>query len=320
MRCRIVAVIAVALLPAFAVAQAYPDKPVRMIVAVPAGGTPDVVARMVQPGLSSLLGQQVVIDNRGGAGGLIGTELAAKAAPDGYTLFFSAPGPLTVVPHLQKQVGYDTQKDFAPIGLIATGPFVLLAHPSVPVETVGGLIALAKAEPGKLRYASAGNGSSNHLSTELFKNMAGVNITHVPYKGAPQGVTDVIGGHVHLTMISIPTALPQVKAGRLRLLGISSAKRSPLLPEVATISEAGVPGYEWSTWLGLLAPAKTSRQIVAHLNGTLVKVVRAPGLKSQFEVLGYEVVGSSPEEFAAFISADWAKNARAVKFSGAKID
>jgi tripartite-type tricarboxylate transporter receptor subunit TctC len=303
-----------------AAAQAYPDKPIRVIVPVPAGGTPDVVARMVAPGLSTLLGQQLVIDNRGGAGGLIGAELAARAVPDGYTVFFSSPGSLTILPHLQKQVAYDTLKDFAPISLVSIGPFLLITHPSVPARTVKELIALARAEPGKLNYASAGNGAANHLAMELFKSMAGVNITHVPYKGAPQAVTDLIGGSVNLMFNSIPPVLQHIKTGRLRLLAVASAKRSPQLPDVPTVSEAGVPGYEAITWFGLLAPAKTPKPIIARLNDVMVKVVHAPDLKSQLEIQGYDPVGSSPEEFAAFIRAESEKYATVVKFSGAKVD
>jgi tripartite-type tricarboxylate transporter receptor subunit TctC len=234
--CKLLAIAAAALLPALGTAQGYPDRPIRVIVPVPAGGTPDVVARMVQPGLTSLLGQQLVIDNRGGAGGLIGAEVAAKAVPDGYTLFFSSPGALTILPHLQKQVAYDTLRDFAPISLVSVGPFLLITHPSLPVKTVKELVALAKSEPGKLNYASAGNGAANHLAMELFKSMAGINITHVPYKGAPQAVTDLIGGSVNLTFNSIPPVLQHIKSGRLRLLGVSSAKRSPQLPDVPTVS------------------------------------------------------------------------------------
>jgi tripartite-type tricarboxylate transporter receptor subunit TctC len=310
---------AIALLPPLAAAQGYPDKPVRVIVSVPAGGTPDVVARMVAPGLTNLFGQQFVIDNRGGAGGLIGAELAARAAPDGYTLLFSGPS-FTILPLLQKQAAYDALKDFAPINLVSIGPYLLITHPSVQARTVQQLIALARAEPGKLNYASAGNGSPNHLATELFKSMAGVSITHVPYKGAPQAWTDLLGGHMHLTFSSIPPVLQHIKAGRLQLLGISSARRSPQLPDVPTISEAGVPGYEWSTWFGLVAPAKTPKQIVARLNAALAEVVRAPDIKSQFEVLGYNAAGSGPEEFAAFIRAESQKYAKVVKLSGVKID
>ena len=317
---RVLAGLAVALLPLPAAAQAYPDKPIRVIVPVPAGGTPDVVARMVAPGLSSLLGQQLVIDNRGGAGALIGTELAARAVPDGYTLFFSSPGPLTILPHLQKKITYDPMRDFAPVSLICIGPFLLIAHPAVPVKAVKELIALAKAEPGKLNYASAGNGTPNHLAMELFKSMAGVNMTHVPYKGAPQAVTDLIGGSVELMFNSIPPALPHIRSGRLKLLAVASVRRSPQLPDVPTIGEAGVPGFEAITWFGLLVPAKTPKQIVARLNELVVKLVRAPELKSQFEILGFEAVGGSPGEFAAFIRAESEKYAKAVKLSGAKVD
>ena len=316
----VIALLAVALSPSPAFAQAYPDKPIRVIVPVPAGGTPDVVARMVTPGLSVLLGQQLVIDNRGGAGGLIGAETAARAIPDGYTLFFSSPGSLTILPHLQKHVNYDTLRDFAPVSLVAVGPFLLITHPSVPAKSVKELLALAKAEPGKLNYASAGNGAANHLAMELFKSMAGVNITHVPYKGAPQAVTDLIGGSVNLMFNSIPPALQHIKSGRLRLLAVSSAKRSPQLPDTPTVSEAGVPGYESITWFGLLAPAKTPPAILARLHRELVKVVRAPDMRAQLELQGYDPVGGSPAEFAGFIRAESEKYARVVKLSGAKVD
>ena len=304
--------------PAFA--RPYPDKPIRVIVPVPAGGTPDVVARMVSPGLSALLGQQLVIDNRGGAGGLIGAELAAKAAPDGYTLFFSSPGSLTILPHMHKKVEYDTLRDFAPVSLVASGPFLLITHPSVPVKTVKDLIALAKAQPGKLNYASAGSGAANHLAMELFKSLAAVDITHVPYKGAPQAVTDLIGGSVNLMFNSIPPVIQHIRAGRLRLLAVSSAKRSPQLPDVPTVSEAGVPGYEFTTWFGLLAPARTPPAILARLNAELVKVVHAPEMKAQLEIQGYDPVGGTPQEFSAFIRAENAKYAKLVRLSGAKVD
>ena len=314
------ALLAAVLSPFVVFAQNYPDKPVRVIVPVPAGGTPDVVARMVSPGLSALLGQQLVIDNRGGAGGLIGAEMAAKAVADGYTLFFSSPGALTILPHLQKQANYDTLRDFAPIAQVASGPFLLITHPSVPVKSVKELLALAKADPGRLNYASAGNGAANHLAMELFKSMAGVNLTHVPYNGAPQAVTDLIGGSVNLMFNSIPPALQHIKAGRLRMLGVSSAKRSPQLPDVPTISEAGVAGYESITWFGLLAPAKTPPAIIARLHTELVKVVRAPEMRAQLEIQGYDPVGGSAAEFTAFIRAESEKYKKVVKLSGAKVD
>jgi tripartite-type tricarboxylate transporter receptor subunit TctC len=317
-QCCVAAVLA-ALAP-FVCAQQYPNRPVRVILPVPAGGTPDVVARMVTPGLVSEFGQQFVIDNRAGAGGLIAAEMAARAAPDGYTLFFSSPGALTILPYLQKQVAYDAARDFAPVSLAAIGPFLLIAHPSVPVQTVKDLLALAKAKPGALNYASAGSGAANHLAMELFKSMAGVDILHVPYKGAPQAVTDLIGGSINLMFNSIPPVIQHIKAGRLKLLGVSSAKRSPQLPDVPTVSEAGVRGYESTTWFGLLAPAKTPPAIIARLNQATVKAVNAPELKTQLAVLGYDPVGSTPAEFAAFISAEAKKNAKIVKLSGAKVD
>jgi len=252
---------------------------------------------------------------------LIGAELAAKAVPDGYTLFFSSPGALVILPYLQKQVAYDTLRDFTPVSLVSTGPFLLIAHPSLPAKSVKELLALAKADPGKINYASAGNGAANHLAMELFKSMSGVNLTHIPYKGAPQAVTDLIGGSgVSLMFNSIPPVIQHIKAGRLKLLGVSSAKRSPQLPEVPTISESGVSGYESITWFGLLVPAKTPAAIVKRLNELLVKVVSAPELKAQFEILGYDPVGSSSAEFSTFILGESEKFGRAVKLSGAKVD
>jgi len=312
--------LAAALVPAFAAAQGYPDRPVRVILPVPAGGTPDVLARTVTPAMSELLGRQLVVDNRGGAGGRIAAELAAQAAPDGYTLFLSSPGALTIVPHLSKDVPYDAFKDFLPVSLISTGPFLLLTHPAVPVKTVKDLIALAKAEPGKLNYSSAGSGTANHLAMELFKSMAGVNFMHVPYKGAPLAVTDLLAGRVSVTFNSIPPVLAHIKAGRMRPLGVAGARRSPLLPEVPTIEEAGVAGYESGSWLGLLAPARTPPAIVARLNEAVVKVVHVPEIHSRLESLGADPVGGTPQEFARRIRREWEENAKIVKLAGVRID
>jgi tripartite-type tricarboxylate transporter receptor subunit TctC len=313
---RVLCVISAALLAPLAGAQSYPVKPIRVILSVPAGATPDVTARLVTPALSSVLGQPLVVDNRGGAGGLIGAEIVARSAPDGYTVFISSPGALTILPHLRK-VPYDTLKDFTPVSLISVGPFVLIAHPSLPVQSVKDLIALAKAQPGRLNYASAGNGVANHLAMELFKQMAGVDILHVPYKGAPQAVTDVLAGHMNMMIAPI---VGHIRAGRVRVLGIASAKRSPQLPEVPTISEAGVPGFEAENWFGMFAPAKTPRRIIARLNEALVKVVRSPEIQAQFAALGADAVGNSPEEFAAFVRRDLEKYARVVRISGARVD
>lgn len=306
--------------PALAAAQTYPEKPIRVILSVPAGATPDVTARLVTPGLSRLLGQQLVVDNRPGAGGMIGAEIASKAPPDGYTLFISSPGALTILPHLRKNVPYDTLRDFAPISLLSIGPFVLITHPSVPAGTVKELIALAKAQPGKLNYASAGNGTANHLAMELFKHMADIDIVHVPYKGAPQAVSDVVAGHMNMMFNSIAPIVGHIKAGRLRVLGIASAQRSPQLPDVPTISEAGVPGFEAVNWFGMFAPAKTPKRIIARLNEAVVKVVHTPEIRAQFLALGADPVGSSSEEFAAFVRRDMEKYAKVVKLSGAKVD
>jgi tripartite-type tricarboxylate transporter receptor subunit TctC len=301
-------------------AQTYPSKPIRVILPVPAGGTPDVLARNVTPGIAEMLGQSLVIDNRGGAGGRIAAELVARAAPDGYTIFLTSPGALTIVPHVSKNVPYDTHKDFAPIGLISKGAFLLLVHPSVPVKSVKELIALARSEPGKLNYSSAGNGTANHLAMEHFKSVAGVNFTHVPYKGAPQAVTDLLAGRVSVTMNSIPPILAHIKAGRLLPLAVAGAKRSPLLPGVPTANEAGVPNFEAGSWLGLAAPGKTPKRIIARLSEVMVKAVNAPATRSRIEALGAEPVASSPAEFAALIRREWELNAKIIKAAGVKVD
>jgi tripartite-type tricarboxylate transporter receptor subunit TctC len=317
---KVIPLLAVMSFPAHAAGQAYPEKPIRVILSVPAGATPDVTARLVTPGVSRLLGQQLVVDNRPGAGGMIGAEIASKATPDGYTLFISSPGALTILPHLRKHVPYDTLRDFVPISLISIGPFVLITHPSVPARTVKELIALAKAQPGKLNYASAGNGTANHLAMELFKHMAGIDIVHVPYKGAPQAVTDVVAGHMNMMFNSIAPIVGHIKAGRLRVLGIASAQRSAQLPDVPTISEAGLPGFEAVNWFGMFAPAKTPKRIIARLNEAVVKVVHTPEIQAQFLTLGADPVGSSAEDFAAFVRKDMEKYATIVKISGARVD
>jgi tripartite-type tricarboxylate transporter receptor subunit TctC len=310
---------ATGLIASAAAAQSYPDRPIRVIVGVPAGGTPDVMARMVTTGMSKTLGQALVIDNRGGAGGLIGAEIAAKAAPDGYTLFVSSAGPLTILPHMQK-IAYDPLQDFAPIGLIGSNPFLLLTHPSVPAKTLKELIALAKSQPGRLNYASAGNGTPNHLAMELFKSMAGVNITHVPYKGAPQAVTDVLAGHMNMMFNSIPPVLAHVRAERIRALGVGGSRRAAQLPDVPTISEAGVPGYEAITWFGMLAPAKTPKAILARVQEAFAKTINSPEVRSLLEAQGADAGSANGQDFGALIRRDLEKYSKVVKTSGAKID
>ena len=316
----VVTAVVLTMLASVAQAQGYPARPIRVILAVPAGGTPDVMARTVTPAMSRVLGQNLVVDNRPGAGGLIGTELAAKSAADGYTLLVSSPGPLTIVPHLQKQLGYDPLRDFVPIGLISSNPFLLVVHPSVPAKSVKELVAIARAAPGKLNYASAGNGAANHLAMELFKSMAQINITHVPYKGAPQAVSDMVAGHMNMMFNSIPPVLSFIKAERVRALGVGGARRSVQLPEVPTIAEAGVPGYEAITWFGFLAPARTPKAIVAQLSDALVKALNAPETRSVIEAQGMDSGTGRAEEFAALIKREYQRNAHVVKISGAKID
>jgi len=318
--CRAVVACAASLLPALVVAQGYPTKPIRVVVSVPAGGTPDVLARSVTPSMATLLGQQLVLDNRGGAGGRIAAETVAGATPDGYTLFLTSPPCLTILPHMSK-VRYNTLTDFIPISLIATGPMLLLTHPSSTITSVRDLIARAKAEPGKLNYGSAGSGTANHIGMEVFKGMAGISLTHIPYAGAPQSVIDLIAGRTDVMMNSIPPALPHVRTGKLRALGVAGATRSPLLPDVPTIDEAaGMRGVQAGSWLGLLAPAGTPRHIVSRLNEVVVQVVRAPETRARLIGQGSDPVGNSPQEFAAFLRTDYDKNGTAVKQAGLKVD
>ncbi|MGZ5227067.1 MAG: Bug family tripartite tricarboxylate transporter substrate binding protein [Burkholderiales bacterium] len=318
--CRAALTYTVVFLSTFVSAQSYPTKPVRVIVSVPAGGTPDVLARAVTPAMSAALGQQLVLDNRGGAGGRIAAETVAGAVPDGYTLFMTSPPCLTILPHLAK-VPYDTLKDFSPISLIATGPMLLLTPPASPIATVKDLIARAKAQPGKLNYGSAGNGTANHMGMELFKAIAGINLTHVPYAGAPQSVIDLLAGRIDVMMNSIPPAVPHVKQGRLRALALAGAARSPLLPEVATVDEAtGLRGVEAGSWLGLLAPAGTPRHVIARLNEVAASVVRAADSRARLVALGAEPIGDSPAEFRTFLRADFERNGTIVKRAGVKIE
>jgi tripartite-type tricarboxylate transporter receptor subunit TctC len=270
--------------------------------------------------MATLLGQQLVLDNRGGAGGRIAAETVAGATPDGYTLFLTSPPCLTILPHMSK-VRYNTLTDFIPISLIATGPMLLLTHPSSTITSVRDLIARAKAEPGKLNYGSAGSGTANHIGMEVFKGMAGISLTHIPYAGAPQSVIDLIAGRTDVMMNSIPPALPHVRTGKLRALGVAGATRSPLLPDVPTIDEAaGMRGVQAGSWLGLLAPAGTPRHIVSRLNEVVVQVVRAPETRSRLIGLGGDPVGNSSQEFAAFLRTDYDKNGAAVKQAGLKVD
>jgi tripartite-type tricarboxylate transporter receptor subunit TctC len=301
-------------------AQSYPARPIRIIVPQTPGGTADTMARILAPGLSAALGQQLVIDNRGGAGGIIGTDMVARAAPDGYTLSFNGTGPLAISPNIHKDVPYDPVKDFQPVCMTTVSPFALVTHPSVRARTVRELIALARTDPGKLNYASAGSGSVVYLGMELFKTMAGIDILHVPYKGTAPGLTDVMAGQVAMMLYTVAPALQHAAAERLRVLGISSAKRSSQRPDIPTIAEAGLAGYEVTTWTGLLAPAKTPREISARLHDAMLIALRAPQTRAQLDAQGVDIVGGTGEEFAAFIREDVLRNARVIKAASARAE
>lgn len=308
------------LLAQAAAANTYPTRPIRIIVPQTPGGTADIMARILAPSLSAALGQQLVIDNRGGAGGIIGTEMVARAAPDGYTLSFNGAGPLTISPNIQKDIPYDPLRDLQAVSMTTVSPFALVVHPAVRARTVKELIALARAEPGKLNYASAGSGSVVFLGMELFKNMAGINILHVPYKGTAQGLTDVMAGQISMMLFTVAPALQHAAAERVRVLGITSAQRSAQRPEVPTIAEAGLAGYAVTTWTGLLAPANTPRAIINRLREAVLNSLRAPQARAQLEAQGADIAGSTPEEFAAFIKDELARHARVLKAAGGKME
>lgn len=299
-------------------AQAWPSKPIRYIVPFPPGAFNDTLGRIMSSELPKALGQPVLVENRPGGNTIIGTEAAAKSAPDGYTLFGAAL-PFSVIQSLYK-TSFDVTKDFAPITLAGTTPNLLVANPNVPVNTVKELIAAAKATPGGLNYASTGNGTSNHLSFELFKSMTGTAITHIPYKGSAPAVTDLIAGQVQVMFDNTPNVLPHVRAGKLKAIAVSSKKRSSLAPEVPTVDEAGVPGYDVTVWFGILAPAGTPREIVQRLNTEMVKIMRSPEITSRFNNAGVDVVASSPDEFSVFLKSEVARWAKVVQDANIKAD
>jgi tripartite-type tricarboxylate transporter receptor subunit TctC len=300
-------------------AQPYPTKPIRIVVPFPPGGTSDILARAVGQKLSEEWKQQVIVDDRPGAGANIGAELVAKAPPDGYTLLLASTIH-AINPSLYSKLGYDPVKDFTPITLIAATSQVLVIHNSLPVKTVREFIAYAKKHPGELNYSSAGNGSQPHLTAELFKSMTGIDIVHVPYKGAPPAMTDLLAGQVALTFATAPSAVPYVKAGRLRALGVSTAQRITALPDVPTIAEAGVPGFEASGANGLVGPAGLSSAIVERLNAAVVRIVREPAMSRYLSEQGADPVTMTPAEYGAYIKAEVAKWAKVVRASGAKVD
>jgi len=304
-----------------ALAQApFPTKPVRLVVPFPAGGTTDILARAAAQKLSETLGQQVIVDNRPGAGGNIGAELVAKAPADGYTLLMGTVGTHAINPSLYAKMPYDHVKDFAPVILVAGVPNVLVVNPDLPFKTVADVVAYAKANPGKLNFASSGSGTSIHLSGELFKVIAGVQMTHVPYKGSAPALTDLIGGQVQLMFDNLPSALPQIKGGKLRAVAVTSTTRAAALPDVPTVAESGLPGFESSSWFGILAPAGTPKDIIAKINTDVQKWLSTPEAKEKLLGQGAIAAGGSPDEFAKHIQAETAKWAKVVKESGAKVD
>jgi tripartite-type tricarboxylate transporter receptor subunit TctC len=302
-----------------ACAQTYPSKPIKIIVPFPAGGTVDFFARVVSTKLTESMGQPVLVENRAGAGGNIAAEVVAKSAPDGYTLLMGSEI-VAINTSLYSKLGYDPVKDFAPITLVGTVPNILIVHPSIQASSVKELIALAGKTPGKMSFASTGQGTSSHLSSELFKLMANVDLLHIPYKGGPPAVADLIGGQVDMMFINMPTGLAHVKSGKARILAVSSIRRVPQLPDVPTVDQAGLKGYETSAWSGLYAPAGTPPDIIGRLNAEVVKILKMPSVREQLAGQGAEPVGDTPEEFGRFTRAEIAKWAKIIKVSGAKIE
>ena len=301
-------------------AQTYPERPIRLVVPFPPGGGSDITARTIAQKLGEALGQQVVADNRGGAGGNIGTDIVAKAVPDGYTLVMALSGPFSINGSLLGKLPFDPLKDFALITLAGATPNLLVSHPSLSAHTVKELIVLAKASPGKINFASSGLGTPAQLAGELFNTMAGVKLIHVPYKGAAPALTDLLAGQVQLMFSTMPPSLPQVRAGKLRAIAVTSAKRSVTTPELPTISEAGLPGFEAITWYGMAAPAGTPPAIVKKLNSEVVKLLRLPEVKERLLATGTEASGTTPEEFATYIKSEIVKWAKVIKESGARAD
>ena len=296
-------------------ADGYPSRPIRMIVAYPPGGGTDQVGRVMADQLSQTLGQNVVVDNRGGATGNIGTELAARAVPDGYTLLMGNVAPNAVNVSLFKKLGFDPVRDFAPVSLVAVTPNILVTNPSISVKTVKELIAYAKAKPGALNFPSAGVGSSSHLAGEMLKSMTGISMVHIPFKGGGPALVAVIAGEVQIMFATMPAAMPHVKSGKVKPVAVTTAKRSQAMPDLPTIAESGVKGYEASTWYGLLAPARTPQAIVTRLHGDTVKILAGP-TRQRLEVQGFEPEGGTPAEFTAYIKSEIIKWAKVIKDAG----
>jgi len=302
------------------VAQTYPAKPIRIVVPFPAGGIADLFSRHIGQKLTDTWGQPAIVDNRPGAGGNIGAEIVAKSPPDGYTLVMGSIGTHSVNVSLFSKLPYDPLRDFAPVALVMEAEGLLVMHPSVPVKSVKELVALARARPGQVAYASAGHGTASHLAGELFKSMAKVDMVHVPYKGNVPAITDLIGGQTSLLFATMPTVLPQVQAGRLKALAVTGSVRSPAAPKLPTIAEAALPGYSVTNWIGLFAPAGTQRDIVVKLNGETVRIMQAPEIQKRLLAEGAKFTPTTPDQFTAFVKSEIAKWAKVVKEAGIRVD
>ena len=305
----------------FAAAQPYPSKPIRLIIPYPAGSSSnDIIGRVLAQRLSGALGQQVVVDNRAGAGGNLGSEMGAKAAPDGYTLLLGTNGPLAISPSVYSKLGYDSVRDLAPIAMVALVPYVVIVHPSVPATNVRELIALAKSKPGQLYFGSTGSGGTPHLCFELFKHMAGIDIVHVPYKGGAPAMNDLLGGQVQMYCTGVTAALQFVKAGRLRAIGMATLKRSELLPELATISEQGLAGFDVASWISIHGPAKLPQPIVQRLYQEIAKIVESPDMRQYILGQGSQPALMDPQQLDAYLRAEIAKWAKVVKAANVRLD
>jgi tripartite-type tricarboxylate transporter receptor subunit TctC len=303
-----------------AAAQPFPSKPAKMIVPYPPGGSADILARAIGAKVGEALGQPVVIDNRPGAGTIIGTEATAKSAPDGYTFMLGTVSSHAINPALNPKLPFDPVKDFTPVSLVASIPFAMIVHPSVPAKSVQEFIALAKSKPGQLNYSSAGNGTSNHLAGELLKSMAGIDLVHVPYKGSAPALNDLLAGQVSMMFDLVLTAAPHIKSGAARGLAVTGAQRSAVLPNLPTVAESGLPGYEVSAWFGIFAPAGVPQPVAQRLNAEFVKVMQQPDLKQRLASLGADPLTSTPEEFSSYLRSEIDKWAKVVKTSGMKVD
>lgn len=304
-------------LPA-AAADTYPARPVRMVVTFPAGGPSDVIMRIIGQRLTDRWGPPVVIDNRGGAGGILGTEIVARAAPDGYTFLLGTAGGMTINPALQAKLSYDPFRDFAPVAMLVNNPQILVLHPAVPAKTLQELVALAKSRPGQLNAASAGTGTATHLGLELLKLTAGINVVHVPYKGGAPAVTDLMAGQVQMLFVSIPSVLPHVQAGKLRAVAVSSAKRSASAPDIPTVAESGYPDFEYSNWNALFAPAGTPQQIVSKMNAEIVKILNDPEVNRRLTSQGADPAPGTPAALAKYMRTDHERWKKVISSAGIK--